>query len=125
MKNIVRLTESDLVKLVKRVINEATEGNGLSPNLQFFWKEAGLDWFVEENAHDTDMIDNAIGVISRGERRYEELTRDERDEIIREIRRRVKQHDDKKVEFEKYFAEKNKNISQGKKFISKKSPLIY
>jgi len=122
MKKIIRLTENDLVRLVKRVIKESEdEGNELSPKLQFFWREAGLDWYVKENAHDEDMIEDAIRVISRGERRYKELTDDERDEIIREIRRRVKEHDNRKSKYDKYFAEKDANISKGKEFVSKKT----
>jgi hypothetical protein len=39
MKRIVRLTESDLIKLVKRVINEATiEAEDTIPNLDYFNK---------------------------------------------------------------------------------------
>jgi len=45
----------------------------------------------------------------------------ERDKIIREIRRRVKEHDNRKSKYDKYFAEKNTNISKGKEFVSKKT----
>ena len=46
MKRIVRLTESDLTKLVKRVIMEQEQGYTIeefSPKIQNFLKRTGLD----------------------------------------------------------------------------------
>jgi hypothetical protein len=55
MKRIVRLTESDLIKLVKRVINEATiEAEDTIPNLDYFNKNKKGFLEMEKN-NETEM----------------------------------------------------------------------
>ena len=131
MKKIVRLTESDLIRLVKRVIKESEDKTIEPKNAKLYkywdnWLKSQIDEIVESEQDVDNKIKRLLVRIRKGEGdAYSKLENFEREELANVVE---KYSDLKRKEYKNWIDDIKKNqdreetrLSKGKEFKSEKT----